>query len=78
MTAEARARERIDQQLSAAGWVVRDVRSANLGAARGVAVREYRTDTGPADYILLVDREPLALIEAKRDEAGAGPAKARA
>jgi len=33
----------------------------------GVAVREYPTDTGPADYVLFVDREPSGVIEAKAD-----------
>jgi type I restriction enzyme R subunit len=71
MTPEARARALIDQKLEAAGWVVQDTKQLNLGAATGVAVREYPTDTGPADYVLFVDREPIGVIEAKRDEAGA-------
>lgn len=45
-------------------------KALDLGAARGVAVREYPTDTGPADYVLFVDREAVGVIEAKRDEAG--------
>ena len=39
----------------------------NLGADRGVAVREYPTHTGPADYVLFIDREPVGVIEAKPD-----------
>lgn len=70
MTPEALARERIDLKLAAAGWVVQDFKAVNLGAARGVAVREYPTDTGPADYVLFVDRQPVGVIEAKRDDAG--------
>jgi len=70
MTPEARARELIERKLEAAGWVVQDMKAANLGAASGVAVREYPTDTGPADYLLFVDRQPVGVIEAKRDEAG--------
>jgi type I restriction enzyme R subunit len=35
-----------------------------------VAVREFPTDSGPADYLLLVDRRPVGVIEAKRDEEG--------
>ncbi len=34
-----------------------------------MAVREFPTDTGPADYVLFVDREAVGVIEAKRDEA---------
>ena len=69
MTPEAKARETIDRKLALAGWVVQDVRQLNLGAALGVAVREYPTDTGPADYVLFVDRQAVGVIEAKRDEA---------
>ena len=70
MTPEAKARQVIDQKLAQAGWVVQDLKQLNLGAALGVAVREYPTDTGPADYVLFVNREPVGVIEAKRDEAG--------
>lgn len=70
MLPEARARLLIDQKLEVAGWVVQDTKQLNLGAAVGVAVREYPTDTGPAGYVLFVDREPVGVIEAKRDEAG--------
>ncbi|MCG6116904.1 MAG: DEAD/DEAH box helicase family protein [Aquimonas sp.] len=71
MTPEALARQRIDAKLQAAGWVVQDMKQLNLGAALGVAVREYPTDSGPADYVLFVNREPVGVIEAKRDNAGA-------
>ena len=70
MTPEAKARETIDRKLALAGWVVQDVKQLNLGAALGVAVREYPTDTGPADYVLFVNRQAVGVIEAKRDEAG--------
>ena len=70
MTPEAQARQVIDERLRAAGWQVQDYRQLNLGAAAGVAVREYPTDTGPADYVLFVDREAIGVIEAKRDDAG--------
>jgi type I restriction enzyme R subunit len=42
----------------------------NPAAGRGVAVREYPTEVGPADYLLLVDGAPVGLIEAKREEEG--------
>lgn len=71
MTPETKARQLIDSKLETAGWVVQDMKQLNLGAGSGVAVREYPTDTGPADYILFVDRKPVGVIEAKRDEAGA-------
>ena len=70
MSPEEKARQVIDAKLMQAGWVVQDFRSINLSAATGVAVREYPTDTGPADYLLFVARQPVGVIEAKRDEAG--------
>lgn len=70
MTPEAKAREQIDRKLVLAGWVVQDVKQVNLSAAQGIAVREYPTDTGPADYVLFVDRKPVGVIEAKKDAAG--------
>ena len=70
MTPETKARQIIDAKLAAAGWLVQDVGQLNLGAASGVAVREYPTDSGPADYVLFVSRRPVGIIEAKRDEAG--------
>lgn len=53
---EARARETIDRRLADAGWVVQDHAALNLYAGRGVAVREFPLKTGPADYLLFVDR----------------------
>ncbi len=67
---EQLARDQIDQQLLAAGWVIQDKTKVNLSAATGIAVREYLTDVGPADYVLFVDKKPVGLIEAKRPEEG--------
>lgn len=70
MTPEAKARHRIDHKLEQAGWVIQGKEQLNLGAAVGVAVREYPTDTGPADYLLFVNRQAVGVIEAKKDSAG--------
>ncbi len=70
MKPEDKAREQIDQKLSQVGWIIQDHKELNLGAALGVAVREYPTDTGPADYVLFVNRVAVAVIEAKKDSAG--------
>jgi len=70
MTPEAKARSLIDAKLEAAGWAIQDMKQLNLGAALGVAVREYTTDTGPADYVLFVNRNAIGVIEAKKDSAG--------
>lgn len=71
MTPEALARQHIDHKLEQADWIIQDMRAFNLGAGCGVAVREYPTDTGPADYVLFVNREAVGVIEAKKDSAGA-------
>jgi len=70
MTPEAQARQIIDRKLAQAGWVLQDLKQLDLSAGRGVVVREYPTDTGPADYVLFVDRVACGVIEAKKDSAG--------
>lgn len=67
---EQKARDHIDSMLEQAGWVVQSKSKVNLSAGLGVAVREYQTDVGPADYVLFVDRKPVGVIEAKREEEG--------
>jgi len=64
---ETIARETIDRQLLAAGWVVQDVSELNLAAGQGVAVREMQSQGGPADYILFVDGKALGVVEAKKE-----------
>jgi type I restriction enzyme R subunit len=61
---EQLARDHIDLLLSQSGWVVQNMKSINLNAAPGVAVREFPTDTGPADYILFVNGKACGIIEA--------------
>ncbi len=70
-TPEQKARDEIDAMLAAAGWVVQSLKQVDFSVARGVAVREYQTDIGPADYVLFVDHKPIGVIEAKREEEGA-------
>nr|VFJ60096.1 MAG: type I restriction enzyme, R subunit [Candidatus Kentron sp. DK] len=67
---EQRARDAIDAKLIEAGWVVQSKRQVDLAAGKGVAIREYQTDIGPADYVLFVDSKPVGVIEAKRAEEG--------
>jgi type I restriction enzyme R subunit len=69
-TPEQIARDRIDQMLGQSGWVVQAKDKIDFGAGRGIAVREYQTDVGPADYVLFVDKVPVGVIEAKRAEMG--------
>lgn len=70
MTPEAKAREQIDKKLQESGWVIQDIKTLNLTAALGVAVREFPTSTGPVDYALFVDGMPVGVVEAKKDEKG--------
>ena len=64
------ARDKIDAMLREVGWVVQSKSEVQLSASKGVAVREYTTDVGPADYVLFVDRKPVGIIEAKREDEG--------
>jgi type I restriction enzyme, R subunit len=70
MTPEETAREKIDSMLIASGWLIQDYKALNLGAGVGIAIREVPLTTGPCDYLLLVNRIPVGVIEAKRKEAG--------
>src|SRR5438445_4010580 len=66
MTPEETARQRIDAMLTASGWIVQNYKALNLSAGRGIAVREVPLKTGPCDYLLLVDRKPIGIVEAKK------------
>jgi type I restriction enzyme, R subunit len=70
MTPETKARQQIDQKLEQSGWIIQDMKRLDLSAGIGIAVREYPTDTGPADYVLFINRNACGVIEAKKDSAG--------
>ena len=65
------ARDRIDDRLRASGWHVQNKNAIDFNAGLGIAVREYQTDIGPADYVLFADRQPVGVVEAKPDSWGA-------
>lgn len=67
---EQKARDIIDKQLITCGWIIQDKKKINLAAGQGIAIREYQTDIGPADYVLFVDKKAVGIIEAKREELG--------
>ena len=78
---EAATRQLIDEQLRQAGWEAdsQELRYGN-GARpqknRNLAIAEWPTRSGPADYVLFVGLTPLAAVEAKRahkDVAGVLP-----
>lgn len=68
---EQATRRLIDEQLRLAGW---EADSETLTHAAGVrpqkgkalAIAEWPTANGPADYLLFVDETPIAVVEAKR------------
>lgn len=68
---EADTRKLIDEQLRDVGWTVD---SAALSYAKGarpekgknLAIAEWPTASGPADYVLFVGLMPVAAVEAKR------------
>jgi type I restriction enzyme R subunit len=64
------ARDAIDAQLASAGWVVQSKAAIDFRIGEGQAVREYATDSGPADYVLFVDGHAVGVIEAKKETVG--------
>ncbi len=68
---EAATRVLIDQQLRAAGWEVdstglRFSQGARPQKGRNLAIAEWPTASGPADYVLFAGLQALAVVEAKR------------
>ena len=63
---EDRGRDKIDNLLRAARWVIQDRDQLNLSVALGVAVREVELPFGPCDYLLFLDRKAVGVIEAKK------------
>jgi type I restriction enzyme, R subunit len=78
---EAATRQLIDGQLRQAGWeadsqMLRYAKGARPQKNRNLAIAEWPTSSGPADYVLFVGLTPLAAVEAKRankDVAGVLP-----
>lgn len=68
---EAETRRLIDEQLRQAGWLAD---SENLRYSKGtrpekgknMAIAEWPTESGPADYVLFCGLTPMAPVEAKR------------
>ncbi|MBL8815202.1 MAG: type I restriction-modification system endonuclease [Planctomyces sp.] len=68
---EAETRKLIDQQLSQAGWIA-DSATLRYGngtrpeKGKNLAIAEWPTAKGPADYVLFIGLIPMAAVEAKR------------
>jgi type I restriction enzyme R subunit len=65
-TPEELARHSIDALLQQCGWIIQNYKELNLAAAQGIAIREVRLIEGRCDYLLLIDRKPVGIIEAKK------------
>jgi type I restriction enzyme R subunit len=68
---EATTRRLIDERLRAAGWEADSEKlhfatGARPQKGRNLAIAEWPTDAGPADYVLFAGLTPLAVVEAKR------------
>jgi type I restriction enzyme R subunit len=63
MTPEARALVNIDKMLAKSGYKLQDMKEFNRSASLGVDVREFSTNSGPVDYLLFVDGEPVGGID---------------
>lgn len=69
---EATTRRIIDQQLVDAGWEadtikLRHARGTRPTHGKNLAIAEYPTASGPADYVLFAGLIPIAAVEAKRE-----------
>ncbi|MBS4051592.1 MAG: hypothetical protein KGZ69_10355 [Methylomonas sp.] len=62
--------DQIDKLLLQSGWVIQNKNQINFNIGKGQTVREYQTDSGPADYILFVCDKPGDVIEAKAEQHG--------
>ncbi|QQS06056.1 MAG: type I restriction-modification system endonuclease [Fibrobacterota bacterium] len=68
---EAATRKIIDGQLADAGWTVdtvnlRHSKGTRPQRGRNLAIAEWPTSQGPADYVLFVGLRPVAVVEAKK------------
>jgi type I restriction enzyme R subunit len=68
---EAETRQLIDRQLCDAGWEADTItlsygQGARPQKGRNLAIAEWPTESGPADYVLFCGLEAIAVVEAKR------------
>lgn len=68
---EAETRKIIDAQLRQAGWtadsqMLKYSKGARPESGRNLAIAEWPTESGPADYVLFTGLTPIAVVEAKR------------
>ena len=65
MPCENHGREKIDALLEQAGWIIQDMKEANIHAGPGVALREFplKTGHGFADYLLYINGRAAGVCE---------------
>lgn len=59
-------KERIDKALARHWNIIKHSKTLDVSSLTNHAVTEYPTANGPADYVLFVDGQPIAAIEAKK------------
>ncbi len=76
---EEKARQKIDEMLTKAGWVIQDYKEANINAVRGVVLRNFPLASGHgfADYLLYLDGKAARIIEAKKEGFPSSASKSR-
>ena len=57
----------MDAMLAATGWTVQDDKAFDPSASVGIALREVPLKSGRCDYLLLVNRKPVGVVEAKKE-----------
>jgi type I restriction enzyme R subunit len=64
MTPEQLARQKIDAQLDACGWLVQDYKATDFSTGHDIAVCEASVGIGSSSYLFLVDRKPVVVVKA--------------
>jgi type I restriction enzyme R subunit len=60
-------KKRIDKQLTDAGWKIMDYQEVkDITLLNGIAVEEFPTNNGPADYALIVKGKVFGVVEGKK------------
>ena len=66
MNPEQQAREQIDHALKECGWAVQDYKAFDPSAAVGIALREVPLKLGRCDYLLMVCRQGVGVLNAEK------------
>ena len=64
---EQQARQSIDAMLAAAGWAFQDYKAFDSSTSTGIALREVPLKSDRCDYLLLVNRKTVGVVEAKKE-----------